>query len=65
MRTRSIRWEANLRNGICSLQFDRPYCEMNKLVATTLESKFFLFDMMTYHPQKGYANLAQKFIIIL
>ncbi|KAH7820147.1 putative WD repeat-containing protein 92 [Monocercomonoides exilis] len=60
MRTRSLRWEANLRNGICSLEFDRRDIEMNKLIATTLESKFYLFDMRTQHPQKGYANLAQK-----
>ena len=32
---------------------------MNKLVATTLESKFHVFDLKTYHPEKGYTGLAE------
>jgi hypothetical protein len=35
MRTRSLRWEANLRNGICSVEFDRKDIEMNKLVSSS------------------------------
>lgn len=33
---------------------------MNKLVATTLESKFFVFDVRTKHPKKGFAHLTEK-----
>lgn len=33
---------------------------MNKLVATTLESKFHVYDLRTHHPKNGYASLAQK-----
>lgn len=32
---------------------------MNKLVATTLESKFHVFDLKTYHPEKGYTGLEE------
>jgi hypothetical protein len=32
---------------------------MNKLVATTLESKMHIFDMKTYHPEQGYAGLSE------
>lgn len=32
---------------------------MNKLVATTLESKFHVFDLKTYHPEKGYTSLEE------
>ena len=32
---------------------------MNKLVVVTLESKFHVFDMKTYHPQQGYTGLAE------
>lgn len=32
---------------------------MNKLVVTTLESKFHLFDLKTYHPTSGYTGLAE------
>lgn len=33
---------------------------MNKLVATTLEAKFHLFDMRTEHPEKGFEMLTEK-----
>lgn len=33
---------------------------MNKLVATTLESKFHVYDMRTQHPTKGFACVTEK-----
>jgi len=33
---------------------------MNKLVATTLESKFHVFDVRTQHPTKGFASVTEK-----
>lgn len=60
LRAMSVRWESNLRNGVCGLEFDRKDIPMNKLVATTLESKFYLFDLKTQHPKKGFAYLVQK-----
>ena len=33
---------------------------MNKLVATTLESKFHVFDTRTQHPTKGFASVTEK-----
>ena len=56
----SLRWETNVKNGVCDIQFDRRDILMNKLVATTLESKFFLWDMRTQHPGKGFAMLTEK-----
>ena len=32
---------------------------MNKLVVTTLESKFHVYDLKTYHPEKGYTGLSE------
>lgn len=32
---------------------------MNKLVVTTLESKFTVFDLKTYHPTLGYTGLTE------
>jgi len=75
LRTGTLRWETNIKNGICSMQFDRPDIDMNKLVVTTLESKFLVYDMRTFHPrmylclyvllfslntEKGYASLTQS-----
>ncbi|XP_032669570.1 WD repeat-containing protein 92 [Odontomachus brunneus] len=56
----SVRWESNLKNGVCGLEFDRSDIPMNKLVATTLESKFYLFDLRTQHPKKGFTYLMEK-----
>jgi WD40 repeat protein len=60
LRTNTLRWEANMGNGVCGLQFDRRDIEMNKLVCTTLESKFRVYDMRTEHPTEGFAYLAER-----
>ena len=63
LKTNCLRWDTNMKNGICGLEFDRPDIAQNKLVATTLESKFHVFDLKTYHPERGYAchdELAHK-----
>lgn len=60
LRTNSLRWETNLGNGIVSMEFDRRDIEMNKLCVTTLESKFRLFDMRTFHDVHGYSSKAIK-----
>ena len=63
LKTNCLRWDTNMKNGICGLEFDRPDIAQNKLVATTLESKYHVFDLKTYHPERGYAchdELAHK-----
>lgn len=60
LRAMKVRWEKNVKNGVCSLEFDRKDIQMNKLVATTLESKIHVFDMRTQHPEKGFAQLSEK-----
>lgn len=57
LKTNSLIWESNLKNGIVGLEFDRKDIIMNKLVATTLEGKFHVFDLRTLHPESGYAEL--------
>lgn len=42
---------------MCGLEFDRKDIMMNKLVATTLESKIHVYDLRTNHPESGYASL--------
>ena len=32
LRTNLVRWETNVRNGVCSIEFDRKDIEMNKMV---------------------------------
>lgn len=59
LRNMSLRWETNVKNGICGVEFDRKDINMNKVVATCLENKFHVFDMRTQHPQKGFAQLTE------
>ncbi|XP_043469694.1 dynein axonemal assembly factor 10 [Leptopilina heterotoma] len=60
LKTMSLRWECNIKNGVCCLEFDRDDILMNKLVATTLESKFYVFDLRTQHRKKGFSYLCEK-----
>lgn len=60
LRNMALQWETNIKNGVCGLEFDRKDISMNKLVATTLESKFHVFDVRTQHPTKGFASVAEK-----
>jgi hypothetical protein len=54
-----LQWDTNVSNGVCGLEFDRPDIPMNKLVVTTLESKFHVFDMRTHHPELGYSGMEE------
>ena len=49
-----------MKNGVCGIEFDRKDIQMNKLAATTLEGKFTLFDLRTYHPTLGYSFLTEE-----
>ncbi|XP_072491474.1 dynein axonemal assembly factor 10 [Notamacropus eugenii] len=60
LKNMSLRWETNIKNGVCSVEFDRKDISMNKLVATSLEGKFHVFDMRTQHPTKGFASVSEK-----
>lgn len=42
---------------VCCAEFDRKDIPMNKLVATTLEGKFHVFDVRTQNPAKGFAQV--------
>jgi len=60
LRMNTIKWEVNVGNGICSIEFDRKDIEMNKMVVTTLEAKFKVFDLRTFHSKLGFASLTQQ-----
>lgn len=60
LKNMQLQWETNLKNGVCGVEFDRKDIPMNKVVATTLESKFHLFDVKTQHPKKGFPCLTEK-----
>jgi WD40 repeat protein len=60
LRTNTLRWDTNVRNGVCHLQFDRKDIKMNKLGVSTLESTMVVYDLRTYHPTEGFAGRKEK-----
>lgn len=60
LRTNTLRWDTNVRNGVCHLQFDRKDIRMNKLGVSTLESTLVVYDLRTYHPTEGFAGRKEK-----
>eukprot|EP00842_Homolaphlyctis_polyrhiza_P004285 jgi/Hompol1/4858/HPOL_003982-RA len=60
LRAMKLVWETNLKNGVCSIEFDRKDIRMNKLVATGLEAKFHVFDLRTLHEKEGFASVVTK-----
>lgn len=60
LRANKLVFDTNIQNGVCGVEFDRKDIMMNKLIATTLEGKFNIFDLRTNHHEEGYANLSQK-----
>mmetsp|Transcript_69846 Transcript_69846/g.221264 ORF Transcript_69846/g.221264 Transcript_69846/m.221264 type:complete len:359 (-) Transcript_69846:112-1188(-) len=62
LRTNRVRWETNVKNGVCGVEFDRKDIQMNKLVVSTLESQFHVFDARTQHPTAGMASLTEKMV---
>ncbi|CAI5743704.1 unnamed protein product [Peronospora destructor] len=60
LRTNSLRWETNCQSGVVHVQFDHKESEMDKLLVTTLDSKFHVYDLQTLHPEKGFACMTEK-----
>lgn len=60
LRMNTLRFETNVKNGICSLEFDRKETQMNKLLVTTLEGRFLVYDLFCYNAEKGYAGASEK-----
>lgn len=62
-----LRWETNVKNGVCGVSFDRRDIPMNKFMVTCLESVFHVYDARTFNPSKvgqpGIASLnSQAFL---
>ena len=60
LRSMSLLWEDNVKNGVCGMEFDRKDIKMNKLAVTSLESTFNVFDLRTLHEKKGFACVSEK-----
>mmetsp|Transcript_20113 Transcript_20113/g.53688 ORF Transcript_20113/g.53688 Transcript_20113/m.53688 type:complete len:357 (-) Transcript_20113:182-1252(-) len=60
LRTMTLRWDTNVKNGVCHLQFDRKDIRMNKLGVSTLESCLVVYDLRTYHPTEGFAGRTER-----
>jgi hypothetical protein len=47
-----LRWETNVKNGVCGVAFDRRDIPMNKFMVTCLESVFHVYDARTQNASK-------------
>lgn len=60
LRNTKVHWETNLKNGICSIEFNRKNIQMDRLAVTTLEGGLYTYDMRNnesaLHFQKKEAN---------
>lgn len=55
LRMSKVFFETNVRNGVCSLEFDRRDIPLNKLTASTLEAKIHVFDLRTVDNEGKFA----------
>lgn len=61
LRTNYLQWDHNVQNAVCGLQFDRRDAMMNKLVAATLEGRFYVYDLRTFNASEGgYSGMTEK-----
>ncbi|KAI9912085.1 hypothetical protein PsorP6_009533 [Peronosclerospora sorghi] len=49
-----------LSSGVVNVQFDCKDIAMNKLLVTTLESRFRIFHRVTIHQNRGFTCLTEK-----
>lgn len=60
LRQMRVRWEKNVKNGVCCIEFDRRDIPKNKMVVATLEGGLHVFDLRTQHTKKGFACVSEK-----
>uniref|UniRef100_A0A0G4I8Z7 WD repeat-containing protein 92 n=1 Tax=Chromera velia CCMP2878 TaxID=1169474 RepID=A0A0G4I8Z7_9ALVE len=60
LRTNTLLWDTNVKNGVCHVQFDRKDIAMNKLGVSTLEGKLMMYDLRTFHPEEGFAGRVES-----
>ncbi|CAG9460938.1 unnamed protein product [Pedinophyceae sp. YPF-701] len=60
LRTNQVRWETNVGNGVCGVEFDRKDIQMNKFMVSCLEAQLHVFDARTHHPAKGFASATER-----
>jgi WD40 repeat protein len=48
LRMDKIFFGENLKKGVCNIEFDKKNIPVNKMIVTTLDSKFYLYDFTNY-----------------
>ncbi|XP_051900277.1 dynein axonemal assembly factor 10-like isoform X2 [Pristis pectinata] len=60
LRNMEVRWERNVKSGVCCVEFDGKDTSLNKLVVTTLEGRVHVFDMQKFNTNKGLSCRSEK-----
>ena len=57
IRTSKLKWKTNLKYGISSIEFDKKDIPINKMIATTFESKLHVFDLVSNNPDFEFESI--------
>ncbi|KAI4836327.1 WD repeat-containing protein 92 [Plasmodium brasilianum] len=57
-----IEHEANVNNGVCSINYDRKDTKRNKLICSTLEGNIYIFNLDVYSEDSGFAYSKDQII---
>ena len=57
LRTNKMYYETNVHNGVCCVEFDRNNIKLNKMIVTSLESQYRVFEMKHKHISEGFSYL--------
>uniref|UniRef100_UPI00398F7B2B dynein axonemal assembly factor 10-like isoform X1 n=1 Tax=Pristiophorus japonicus TaxID=55135 RepID=UPI00398F7B2B len=60
LRNMEVRWETNVKSGVCCVEFDGKDTSLNKLVATTLEGRVHVFNMQKYDTNTCFSCWSEK-----
>jgi len=60
LKSNSVTWETNLRNGISAIQFSDPNGSLQRVTAGCLSGQIVTFDLSEKPEGKGYASFQQK-----
>ena len=58
IRASKLKWKTNLKYGISSIEFDKKDSQMNKMIATTFESKLHIFDLISQNPDLSFSSIS-------
>lgn len=60
LRNMEVRWETNVKSGVCCMEFDGKERSLHKLVATTLEGRIHVFNLHAFNANNDLVCQSEK-----